>query len=114
MAGETKVQRESATSENGRFKPGMLGAAGEHSGSDLNAIMKSPDIIGERGVPVPQLDVRAGLGNRMPADPQKRLIDSRGFRAGPAAHAEAQIRLIDSGTIFDFSTRSAITRRASA
>ena len=105
---------ESATSEIGRLQPGMFGDAREHFGPDFNAIMKRPNIVWKLGIPVPQLDVGTALGDWMPSDPQERLIDPRGLRAGPAAHAEAQIRLIDSGTVLDFSTRSAITRSASA
>jgi hypothetical protein len=57
VAGKTKVRLEFATSEIGRFQPGMLRDAGEHFGPDLNAIMKSPDVIGERGISVAELDV---------------------------------------------------------
>jgi hypothetical protein len=35
----------------------MLRDAGEHFGLDLNAIMKTPDVVGERGVSVPEFNV---------------------------------------------------------
>jgi|HubBroStandDraft_1064217.scaffolds.fasta_scaffold37258_4 hypothetical protein len=68
------MQHESATSEIGRFEPGMLRDAGEHFGPDLNAIVKGPDVFGERGVAVPEFNVRAGLGNGISDDPQERLL----------------------------------------
>jgi hypothetical protein len=54
---KTKGQHESATSEIGRFQASMLRDPDEHFGSDLNAIMKTPDVIGERGVSVLQFNV---------------------------------------------------------
>jgi len=53
----------------------MLGDAGEHFGSDFNAIMKRPNVVWKLGIPMPQLYVGTALGDRMPADPQERLID---------------------------------------
>jgi len=39
----------------------MLRDASEHFRANFDAIMKSPDVIGKLGIPVPQLNVRAGL-----------------------------------------------------
>jgi hypothetical protein len=92
----------------------MFRDASEHLGADFNAAMERPNVVGKFGVTMPELDVGAALGNGMPANSEECLVDSPGLRAGPAAHAGAQVRLIDSGTVADFSTRSAITRRARA
>ena len=92
----------------------VLRDAGEHFGADLLVMVECPDEVGESSVSVLKLNVRPTLRKHDPTSTQESSENPLGFRTRPLSHADAQVRLIDLGTIFDFSTRSAMTRKASA
>ena len=92
----------------------MFGDARQHAGPNFVFVVKSPNVIGEYRFAMSKFDVGAGLRNGDPSNFLERLKDPSGLQARPLAHVDRQSMLIDFGTSRDFSTSSAMDRRARA
>ena len=77
----------------GRRKPGVLGDAREHLGTDLFAIVKREDKI--RPAIALQCPMRAGLALKLPSNPDQRGVDTARFGRSPLIHTAATAIEID-------------------
>ena len=90
----------------------MLCDSRQHARSNFFFVVESPYVIGVSRIALAKLTMRARLGDNVPAYFLQRFQDTTGPGAGPSAHA--QTSLMDLGTRLEFSTSSAMDRKARA